>query len=146
MSVVKHCMFKGINRLTGERGGGAATAGGGWEGGVDNSHPEGGGQRGVHAGRAAHVRVRVRETAHEGQRGRAARHRQKAISRHRHEQQLQDGAAAEAPLAVQYQKRVNRDVIPLSRSSYSQPLPPLPARPPRLPSPPTTLTCRSATR
>lgn len=35
LSVVKHCMYKGMNRLTGERGGGAATAGG-WEGGVDN--------------------------------------------------------------------------------------------------------------
>ena len=113
VSVVKHCMYKGINRLTGERGGGAAAAGG-WEGGVDNHILKAVGSEEYMLGdrpmfEYEYVRQRMRDSDDV----------QLVIVRRQPQPAQQQDAADSAPLAVQYQKKINRDIVPLSRTSYS---------------------------
>ena len=112
VSVVKHCMYKGMNRLTGERGGGAATAPG-WEGGVDNHVLKAVGSEEYMLGERPmfqydYVRQRMRD----------GEDVQLVIVR-KQTQPPQDTTADSPPLAAQYQKKVNKDIVPLSRSSYS---------------------------
>ena len=115
VSVVKHCMYKGLNRLTGERGGGAATAGGGWEGGVDNHVLKAVGSEEYMLGERP-----MFEYEYVRQRMRDGEDVQLVIVRKQPQPPPQSDAAADSPpLAVQYQKKVNRDIIPLSRTSYS---------------------------
>ena len=112
VSVVKHCMYKGINRLTGERGGGAAAAGG-WEGGVDNHVLKAVGSEEYMLGERP-----MFEYEYVRQRMRDGEDVQLVIVR-KQPQSPQDSSADSAPLAVQYLKKVNKDIIPLSRTSYT---------------------------
>ena len=112
VSVVKHCMYKGINRLTGERGGGTATASG-WEGGVDNHLLKAVGSEEYMWGERPMV-----EYEYVRQRMRDGEDVQLVIVR-KQPPPPPDTASDSPPLAEQYEKKVNRDIIPLTRTSYT---------------------------